>query len=352
MQGTVLTVVDRETQFNNEFDQFIAEPGESLVPVYNRFAQLMNDLIRNKIDLPSVTINTKFLNYLQPEWLKYVTNVRLVRDLTRVPYDDLFDYLQQYEKIVIASNAKKLEKTHDPLALVVQTISSQSSPACYVTHPIREELQEARTMFKKKMLRVVMFRKRPRMYKEIFKLLLLEMSQMFSVTTAMRKEIHVTWDHLEKKQTRLRLYTKNHEELFTQSLETASQPLEHKAYWALKHANFNLKTAGYHRKVQINELSELRDQAYENSLIYKEKTKRLHDSKIKNRVFNIGDRVLLFNFGQKIFSSNSKDAGLPCSLFLKFIPTAPSSCHNLTDLISKLMVIASSIILERTYLSW
>ncbi|GJY19192.1 hypothetical protein Tco_0390683 [Tanacetum coccineum] len=38
------------------------------------------------------------------------------------------------------------------------------------------------------------------------------------------EEIHVTWAHLEKKQTRLRLYTKNHEELFIQSLETASQP--------------------------------------------------------------------------------------------------------------------------------
>nr|GEW44571.1 reverse transcriptase domain-containing protein [Tanacetum cinerariifolium] len=67
--------------------------------------------------------------------------------------------------------------------------------------------------------------------------------------------------------------------------------LEHKAYWALKHANFDLKIAGDHRKVQINELNELRNQAYENSLIYKEKTKMLHDSKIKNRVFNIGDRV-------------------------------------------------------------
>ncbi|GJX28877.1 reverse transcriptase domain-containing protein [Tanacetum coccineum] len=61
--------------------------------------------------------------------------------------------------------------------------------------------------------------------------------------------------------------------------------LEHKAYWALKHANFKLKTAGNHRKLQLNELSELHDQAYENSLIYKEKTKKLHDSKIKNRIF-------------------------------------------------------------------
>ncbi|GJT00515.1 reverse transcriptase domain-containing protein [Tanacetum coccineum] len=82
--------------------------------------------------------------------------------------------------------------------------------------------------------------------------------------------------------------------------------LEHKAYWALKHANFDLVTAGDHRKVQLNELNELRDHAYENSLIYKEKTKRIHDSKIKNRVFNIGDRVLLFNSRLKIFSGKLK----------------------------------------------
>ncbi|GKE65793.1 reverse transcriptase domain-containing protein [Tanacetum coccineum] len=62
--------------------------------------------------------------------------------------------------------------------------------------------------------------------------------------------------------------------------------LEHKAYWALMHANFDLKTAGDHRKVQLKELNELRDQAYENSLIYKEKTKKIHDSKIKNHIFN------------------------------------------------------------------
>ncbi|PWA66127.1 reverse transcriptase domain-containing protein [Artemisia annua] len=82
--------------------------------------------------------------------------------------------------------------------------------------------------------------------------------------------------------------------------------LEHKAYWALKHANFDLQTAGDHRKVQLNELAELRDQAYENSLIYKEKTKRIHDAKIKNREFNVGDQVLLFNSRLKIFSGKLK----------------------------------------------
>nr|GEU85529.1 reverse transcriptase domain-containing protein [Tanacetum cinerariifolium] len=60
------------------------------------------------------------------------------------------------------------------------------------------------------------------------------------------------------------------------------------------------------RKVQLNELNKLRDQAYENSQIYKEKTKRLHDSKIKDHVFNIGDRVLLFYSRLKIFSDKLK----------------------------------------------
>nr|GEZ87365.1 reverse transcriptase domain-containing protein [Tanacetum cinerariifolium] len=82
--------------------------------------------------------------------------------------------------------------------------------------------------------------------------------------------------------------------------------LEHKAYWALKHINFDLKTAGEHRKLQLNEINKLRDQAYENSLIYKEKTKKLHNSKIKKRIFNVGDRVLLFNSHLKIFSRKLK----------------------------------------------
>ncbi|GJW41963.1 hypothetical protein Tco_0070762 [Tanacetum coccineum] len=78
MRGTIQNKVDRETRFTNEFDQFVAEPGESLVSVYNRFAQLMNDLERNDMHFPIVTINIKFLNSLQLELLKYVTQVSRV----------------------------------------------------------------------------------------------------------------------------------------------------------------------------------------------------------------------------------------------------------------------------------
>nr|GEY09726.1 reverse transcriptase domain-containing protein [Tanacetum cinerariifolium] len=82
--------------------------------------------------------------------------------------------------------------------------------------------------------------------------------------------------------------------------------LEHRAYWALKHVNCDLETVGDHHNLQLNELSELRDQAYENSVIYKERTKKLHDSKIKNCIFNVGNQVLLFNSRLKIFSGKLK----------------------------------------------
>ncbi|GKC30277.1 hypothetical protein Tco_1037571 [Tanacetum coccineum] len=135
MRGTIQNKVDRETRFNNEFDQFVAESGEELVSVYNLFAHLINDLERNGIIFLKVNVNTKFLNCLQPEWLKYVTQVRLAKILTEDTDDDLFDYLQQFEKLVNASRAKKLEKLHDPLALVAHTCSSsRTTLPYYVTH--------------------------------------------------------------------------------------------------------------------------------------------------------------------------------------------------------------------------
>nr|GEW71906.1 reverse transcriptase domain-containing protein [Tanacetum cinerariifolium] len=57
-------------------------------------------------------------------------------------------------------------------------------------------------------------------------------------------------------------------------------------------------------------------QAYENSLIYKERTKKLHDDKIKNRIFNVGDQVLLFNSRLKIFSGKLKSRwSVPFTIF-------------------------------------
>ncbi|GJT22384.1 reverse transcriptase domain-containing protein [Tanacetum coccineum] len=128
--------------------------------------------------------------------------------------------------------------------------------------------------------------------------------------------------------------------------------LEHKAYWALKHANFDLKTAGDHRKLQLNELNELRDQAYENSLIYKEKTKKLHDSKIKNRIFNVGDQVLLFNSRLKIFSGKLKYRWPGPSLLPKFFLMAQPNCLIPMVQISKSTATVLSITMEGIHHHW
>jgi hypothetical protein len=63
----------------------------------------------------------------------------------------------------------------------------------------------------------------------------------------------------------------------------------------------DLKQAGGHRKRQILKLEEWRDKAYRNASIYKERTKWWHDKRLKPKVFNLGDKVLLFNSRVKLF---------------------------------------------------
>ncbi|KAM1331871.1 hypothetical protein ACFX2H_043977 [Malus domestica] len=69
--------------------------------------------------------------------------------------------------------------------------------------------------------------------------------------------------------------------------------LEHKAYWAIKHLNFDYQAAGEKRKLQLNELEEIRNDAYENARIYKDKTKKFHDAHILRKEFQPGQKVHL-----------------------------------------------------------
>ncbi|GJT10692.1 reverse transcriptase domain-containing protein [Tanacetum coccineum] len=72
--------------------------------------------------------------------------------------------------------------------------------------------------------------------------------------------------------------------------------IEHRAYWALKNCNPDLIVAGEKRMFQLHELDKLRHQAYENSLIYKARTKFWHDRKLRMRKeFKQGNKVLLFH---------------------------------------------------------
>ncbi|KAM1853495.1 hypothetical protein ACFX1X_009431 [Malus domestica] len=79
--------------------------------------------------------------------------------------------------------------------------------------------------------------------------------------------------------------------------------LEHKAHWAIKTFNMDIDAAGLHRKLQLNELEEVRNEAYENSRMYKEKTKAFHDRMIRSKTFSIGQKVLLFNSHLRLFPS-------------------------------------------------
>ncbi|XP_016178448.1 uncharacterized protein LOC107620860 [Arachis ipaensis] len=77
--------------------------------------------------------------------------------------------------------------------------------------------------------------------------------------------------------------------------------LEHRTYWAIKYLNFDAQGAGIKRMLQLNELDEFRYSSYENAMLYKERTKICHDKKTAIRVFEPGQRVLLFNSRLKLF---------------------------------------------------
>ena len=82
--------------------------------------------------------------------------------------------------------------------------------------------------------------------------------------------------------------------------------LEHRAYWATRQLNMDNTLAGEKRLLQLSELDEFRNEAYENARIYKEKTKAWHDKHITRKEFTAGQQVLLFNSRLKLFPGKLK----------------------------------------------
>nr|GEX35657.1 hypothetical protein [Tanacetum cinerariifolium] len=125
MQGTSLTKQERECKLYDEFDKFAYKKGESLREFYLRFSLLLNDMNIYNIKLEQFQVNIKFLNTLPPEWSKFVTDVKLVRDLHTTNVDQLHAYLRQHE---FHANEVRLmrELNSDPLALVVNHQMTQS----------------------------------------------------------------------------------------------------------------------------------------------------------------------------------------------------------------------------------
>ncbi|GJY17756.1 hypothetical protein Tco_0389247 [Tanacetum coccineum] len=121
-----ITTHVRHSRLMDEFDKFAAKEGELLESIYERLTTLVNIMDRNNVRPISVSINTKFLNCLQPEWSKYGTIVRHNQNGDNVSYDVLYDSLVQFEPHVLASKAMKAAKNHDPLALIAYSNASSS----------------------------------------------------------------------------------------------------------------------------------------------------------------------------------------------------------------------------------
>ncbi|XP_071917965.1 uncharacterized protein [Coffea arabica] len=76
---------------------------------------------------------------------------------------------------------------------------------------------------------------------------------------------------------------------------------EHRAFWAVKQCNMDIEEGGIQRKLQLQELEEIRNEAYENAVIYKEKNKIFHDQQVSRKTFECGQKVLLYHSKLKLF---------------------------------------------------
>ncbi|XP_017982315.1 PREDICTED: uncharacterized protein LOC108663241 [Theobroma cacao] len=106
--------------------------------------------------------------------------------------------------------------------------------------------------------------------------------------------------------------------------------LEHNAFYTIKKLNLDLKIVDEKRLLQLNEIDELRLDAYENAKIYKEKTKRWHDHKIVKRHFEPGQHVLSFNLCLKLFSGKLKSRWLGPFIISNVVP------HETMEIIDEL----------------
>jgi len=77
--------------------------------------------------------------------------------------------------------------------------------------------------------------------------------------------------------------------------------LEHRAYWAIKKLNFDLDNTGNCRRLQLNELDEIRNDVYDCAKHYKDRMKVFYDRNILRKSFSLGQKVLLYNSHLHLF---------------------------------------------------
>ncbi|GJW42221.1 hypothetical protein Tco_0071020, partial [Tanacetum coccineum] len=103
--------------------------GESLHEYYLCFTQLINDMHTIGMTMQQVQVNIKFLNALQPEWSKYITDVKLAKNMYNTNFDQLYAYLSQHKA---HENEVRMmrDRYPDPLALVANYQTQSNSTQC------------------------------------------------------------------------------------------------------------------------------------------------------------------------------------------------------------------------------
>ncbi|GJZ89161.1 hypothetical protein Tco_0660943 [Tanacetum coccineum] len=128
-QGESLNKQDVKTSLFWEFGKFTSRDRESIESYYSRFYKMMNEMVRNQLEVVTMQVNVQFLQQLQPEWSRFVTILKQTADLDKESYHKLFDILKQYQKEVNEIRAKKIAKNANPLALIAKPITHPSESA-------------------------------------------------------------------------------------------------------------------------------------------------------------------------------------------------------------------------------
>ncbi|GJZ11341.1 hypothetical protein Tco_0546100 [Tanacetum coccineum] len=123
IQCSELSLQERESKLYDDFDTFTSMPGEIISSYYMRFTQLINDMHTMVMTMKPLQVNTKFVNHLQPEWSKFVTDVKIFKYMHTTNFDHLYAHLRQHEA---HANEVRLSRQifPDQIALVA------NSPTC------------------------------------------------------------------------------------------------------------------------------------------------------------------------------------------------------------------------------
>nr|GEV64905.1 hypothetical protein [Tanacetum cinerariifolium] len=121
-------LVNMDGEMNDEGEvTFTLRDGESIESYYSRFYNMMNEMVRNQLEVATMQVNVQFLQQFQPEWSRFVTIVKQTIEMDKESYHDLFDILKQYQKEVneiyadkIATNAQRDKKIQKNLALIAK----------------------------------------------------------------------------------------------------------------------------------------------------------------------------------------------------------------------------------------